>query len=178
MQFISNQPTDVPEGYLTGTYGRYNQAIIQGAVSGPLSETFKLRVSGIYDRDDGYLKNITPGQPDRGANNHWALRAIGQWDPSSDFSARLTLRYAQADKDRQAGIYSLALLEQLRGHLLQQRHPWFDRQRLHQSGDHPVAGRRSLEDRGHRRGLRRPQAVCRHAAAGRAAGCGRSRVDQ
>lgn len=108
VQFISNQPTDVMEGYLTGTYGRFNQTIVEGALSGPLADTFKLRVSGIYDRDDGYLKNITPGQPDRGANNHWALRAIGQWNPSSDFSARLTLRYAQADRERQAGLYSLA----------------------------------------------------------------------
>jgi iron complex outermembrane receptor protein len=108
VQFISNQPTDRFGGYVAGTYGRYNQTIVEGALSGPLSDQLKVRVSGIYDHDDGYIKNITPGQPDRGANNHWALRGIAQWEPSSDFKARLTVRYAQASKERQAGIYTLA----------------------------------------------------------------------
>ncbi len=108
VQFISNQPTDAFGGYLSGTYGRYNQTIVEGAISGPVSDQLSFRLSGIYDRDDGYIKNITPGQADRGANNHWALRGIAQWSPSSDFKARLTIRYAQADKERQAGIYTLA----------------------------------------------------------------------
>jgi iron complex outermembrane receptor protein len=108
VQFISNQPTDKFEAYLTGTYGRYNQTIVEGAVSGPLSDTVKVRLSGIYDHDDGYIKDITPGQPDRGGDNHWAMRGIIAWEPTSDFKAKLTLRYAEADKERQAGIYTLA----------------------------------------------------------------------
>jgi iron complex outermembrane recepter protein len=108
VQFISNQPTDKFESYVTGTYGSYNQTILEGAVSGPLTDTFKVRLSGIYDRDDGYIKDITPGEADRGANNHWALRGIALWEPSSDFKAKLTVRYAEADKERQAGIYTLA----------------------------------------------------------------------
>ena len=108
VQFISTQPTDHLDGYVSATYGRYNQAIIEGAVSGPLSETLSARIAGIYDRDDGYIHNITPGQPDRGANNHWALRSIIAWNPSSDFKAKLTLRYSEADKERQAGTYTYA----------------------------------------------------------------------
>jgi len=108
VQFISNQPGDRFGGYLNGTYGSYNQSIIEGAIGGPVSDQLKVRLSGIYNRDDGYIKNITPGQPDRGANNHWALRGIALWAPSSDFKAKLTLRYARSDKERQAGIYTLA----------------------------------------------------------------------
>jgi len=108
VQFISAQPTDKLDGYLSATYGRYNQTILEGAVSGPLSDTLTARIAGQYSRDDGYLKNITPGQPDRGADNHWALRGILKWEPSSDFKAKLTVRYTQADKERQAGVYTLA----------------------------------------------------------------------
>lgn len=108
IQFISNQPTDAFDGYVTATYGRYNQTILEGAVSSPLGENVAARISGIFDRDDGYIKNITPGQKDRGANNHWALRGILAIEPSSSFKAKLTLRYAQADRERQAGNYSLA----------------------------------------------------------------------
>jgi iron complex outermembrane receptor protein len=108
VQFISNQPTDTTQGYLTGTYGRFNQTILEGAVSGPITDTLKVRLAGNYDRDDGYIKDITPGQPNRGADNHFALRGIAEWDPSSAFKARLTVRYAEADHERQAGAYTLA----------------------------------------------------------------------
>ena len=108
VQFVSSQPTDTLSGYLSGTYGRYNQAIVEGAISGPIAEGLTARLAGIYDRDDGYIKAITPGEKDRGANNHFALRGIFQYAPTPDFKAKLTLRYAEADKERQAGIYSLA----------------------------------------------------------------------
>lgn len=108
VQFISNQPTDLAEGYLSATYGSFNQTILEGALSGPLAEGLSARVSGVYNRDDGYMKNITPGEKDRGANNHFALRGIVAMEPSDTFKARLTMRYAKADKERQAGIYSLA----------------------------------------------------------------------
>ena len=106
--FVSSQPTDTFEGYLSLTYGRYNQTIVEGAVSGPLGESLSARISGVYNRDDGYIRNITPGQKDRGANNHWAVRAIFALEPSETFKAKLTLRYARADKERQAGIYNYA----------------------------------------------------------------------
>lgn len=108
VQFISNQPTEETTGYITGTYGRYNQTIVEGAVSGKISDALTARISGQYDRDDGYIKDITPGQPNRGADNHWALRGILLWKPSPDFKAKLTVRYAEADHERQAGNYTLA----------------------------------------------------------------------
>ena len=107
VQFISAQPTENLDGYVSATYGRFNQVVLEGALSSALSDTLTARVSGQYTRDDGYIQNITPGQPDRGADNHWALRGIIQWKPSSDFKAKLTVRYAKADRERQAGIYSL-----------------------------------------------------------------------
>lgn len=108
VQFISNQPTDVPSGYITGTYGRYNQTIVEGALSGPLTDTLTARIAGQYDRDDGYIQDITPGQPNRGADNHWAVRGILLWKPNADFKAKLTMRYSEADHERQAGNYTLA----------------------------------------------------------------------
>jgi len=108
VQFISNQPTDHADGYVSATYGRYNQTILEGALSGPIAKDLTARISGQYDRDDGYIKNITPGQADRGADNHWALRAILKYAPSNAFKAKLTLRYAEADRERQAGNYTLA----------------------------------------------------------------------
>ena len=108
IQFISNQPSKTFGGYLTGTYGRFNQTLLEGAVYGPISDTLTARLSGSFDRDDGYIHNVVPGQPDRGADNHWAMRGIIAYEPNSNFKAKLTLRYSEADHERQASIYALS----------------------------------------------------------------------
>jgi len=108
VQFISTQPTDQTAGYLSATYGRFNEVIVEGALQGQIAKDFDVRVSGLYDRDDGYIKDVIPGQPNRGANNHWALRGIFKWEPSSDFKAKLTLRYTEADHERQGAMYALS----------------------------------------------------------------------
>lgn len=107
VQFISNQPSHDFGGYLSGTTGSFNQSVIEGALTGGLSDTLAARVAGIYDRDSGYIKNLLPGGKDLGGNNHWAVRGILQWDPTIDLRARLTVRYAGADGERQAGAYTL-----------------------------------------------------------------------
>ena len=106
IQFISTQPKDNTEGYLSATYGRFNETIVEGALQGQVAKDFDVRVSGMYDRDDGYLHNILPGGQNRAANNHWALRGIFKWSPSSAFTAKLTLRYTEADNERQAALYT------------------------------------------------------------------------
>ena len=108
VQFISTQPRADTEGYLSVTYGRFNQTTVEGALQGEVAKDLAVRVSGIYDRDDGYIKDVIPGQPSRGANNHWALRLIAKWTPSSDFTGKLTLRYTEADHERQAAMYTLS----------------------------------------------------------------------
>ena len=106
VQFVSNQPSKEFGGYVAGTYGRYNQTILEGAVTGPLGEKAGFRIAGIYNRDDGYIKNLVPGFKDVGANNHWALRGILALEPTDTLKAKVTLRYAKASKERQAGLYS------------------------------------------------------------------------
>lgn len=108
VQFISHAPTKDFGGYITGTYGSYNQTIVEGALSGSLADNLNGRVSGIYDRDNGYIKSIVPGIPDRGGNNHFAFRGIFEFLPADNIKAKLTLRYMKAPHERQAGLYSHA----------------------------------------------------------------------
>ncbi len=108
LQFISNKPTKEFEGYATATYGRYDQQIYEGAVSGPLTENLQGRLAAIRDRDTGYIKSIIPGQPDRGANDHYALRGILAWQPTDLVNVQGIFRFLRADRERQAGLYSVA----------------------------------------------------------------------
>jgi len=108
IQFISAQPKDDTEGFVSATFGRFNETILEGALQGQVAKNLDVRVSGLYDHDDGYIEDVIPGQPARGGNNHWALRGIFKWSPSSDFTAKLTLRYAESDHERQGAMYALS----------------------------------------------------------------------
>jgi iron complex outermembrane receptor protein len=106
IQFISHKPTKEFEGYLTGTYGRFHQQIFEGAISGPFSDQWQGRLAFISNKDDGFIKELSPGQKDRGANNHFALRGQLAWQPTDGTNANLIVRYLRANKERQAGLYS------------------------------------------------------------------------
>ena len=106
IQFISQKPTKEFAGYAAATAGRFGQMIIEGALSGPLSEHFQGRLAVYRNKDDGYMKSIVPGIQDRGANDHYAVRGAIAWQPNDRVDINLTSRYMKADKERQAGLYS------------------------------------------------------------------------
>ncbi len=106
IQFISNKPTKEFEGYIDLTIGRFNQVIVDGALSGPLSDSFQGRFAFIVNQDDGWMKSIVPGVPDRGGNDHYALRGTLAWQPGDATDVDLILRYLEADGETQAGLYS------------------------------------------------------------------------
>jgi iron complex outermembrane receptor protein len=106
IQFISQKPTREFEGYATATFGRFNQKIVEGAISGPFSDRWQGRLAFVSNQDDGFIKEIYPGQKDRGANDHYALRGQLAWQPTDGTNVNLILRYLRADKERQAGLYS------------------------------------------------------------------------
>jgi iron complex outermembrane receptor protein len=105
VQFISNKPTQELDGHVTASYGSFDQQIVDGAISGPFSERWQGRLAFISNKDDGYIEEISPGQEDRGANDHYALRGQLAWQPTEGTSANLIWRYLSAD-ERQAGLYS------------------------------------------------------------------------
>jgi iron complex outermembrane receptor protein len=106
IQFISREPTEEFEGYANLTYGSFNQVIIDGALSGSLSDTMQGRIAGIYNKDDGWMESIVPGVSDRGGNDHYALRGRLAWQPGDATDVNMIVRYLKADGETQAGLYS------------------------------------------------------------------------
>lgn len=62
VHLISRKPTNDFSANVSLQYGAYNQAIAEGAVSGPLSESVRARIALKYNRDDGWQKNVYNGQ--------------------------------------------------------------------------------------------------------------------
>ena len=111
-------PTDKFEviaraGYEFEAHEKQGQLI----VSGPLTDTVKVRLAGQWDAQDGFYDNIsTTGvrggrapdhdrlSPDKG----YMLRATVLWNPISQFDARLKINQVR-DKVTEAGAFQLAV---------------------------------------------------------------------
>ncbi|MFC3053784.1 TonB-dependent receptor [Kordiimonas pumila] len=71
VQVVTKKPTDTFEGYVQAGYGSFDDKRLEGAVSGPLADGVRGRVSFYYDKNDGWQKNLgIPG----GVN--WASRDV------------------------------------------------------------------------------------------------------
>jgi iron complex outermembrane receptor protein len=74
INLITKRPTDELDGYAQLTYGNYNALSVEGAVGGPIAgEKILARVSGKYDRRDGYGINEFTGK-DIDDRDAYALR--------------------------------------------------------------------------------------------------------
>ena len=80
------------------TYGNYNQYRIEAGVTGPVTEQIALRLDGVYNKRDGFLRDVVSG---RRINNRDRFLVRGQvlFQPSSDFSVRLIGDYAERKEE-------------------------------------------------------------------------------
>ena len=83
INYITKKPSQTAEGYLSASYGRFNDLKLEGAATAPLSDTVSMRLSGTSRHSDGFQKNLNP-----------ALERGGQ--AGSD-AARVQLRYQGDD---------------------------------------------------------------------------------
>jgi iron complex outermembrane receptor protein len=62
VHFVTNPPTETVEGYGELTLGSFSQRRFEGALGGPLGDNVRGRVSMLYDRDDGYMRERISGR--------------------------------------------------------------------------------------------------------------------
>lgn len=85
IQFLTRRPTADFEGYVTASYGSYDYYKIEGAVSGPISDSVRARLAGFVNGRDGWQKNTFAG----------GGKDFGDID--TNVGARLTLEFDLAD---------------------------------------------------------------------------------
>jgi len=84
----TRQPTDEWEGRATVGYENGPGGKLQGAASGPVSDTLKVRAAATYFKTEGHLRNYNTA--DRSAKE--------MADPVENFSGRLSFLYQPTDK--------------------------------------------------------------------------------
>jgi len=98
VKYHSADPTDEFEAYGEFTTGQFNLRRFEGAVSGPITDNLKARVSMLtYDRG-GDITNLVLNE-EKGEREWWGIRGIMDWTPTDNFTARLKYQRYEADSD-------------------------------------------------------------------------------
>ena len=59
---IMREPGDTLGGYAEIGYGSFNQIIARGSIDLPVTDTLSVKLSGYWQNDDGYVRNVTTGE--------------------------------------------------------------------------------------------------------------------
>lgn len=100
------QPSFTLKGLLSASYGNFKDASLKGYVTGPLSDTLAVALSGAYRNREGINTDLLRGGHDDGLRSH-LIRGKLLWRPSDSASLTLTGFYSEHDD---SGIYSGAPL--------------------------------------------------------------------
>ncbi len=80
------------------SYGRYNEFKIRGSVTGPLvGNKLAARLSGTFNRRDGVLDNVLPGEDDLNDKSTYSLRGKILYQPTADLTVKFTGDFVEED---------------------------------------------------------------------------------
>ena len=135
----SARPTEEPEGFGRLGYGRFNTAIFEGAVSGPLgSPALSARLSVLVQRRGDWVDNEHDGPTEvLGGYREMAGRLQFRWRPTSDLVTLINIH--GRDRDGSARMFRANVIEPDRGGLVK----GFSRDRI------AIDGRNSQELNAH-----------------------------
>lgn len=94
---ISRGPGSQTGGYLQGQVeGIYGSYTLEGALDVVPTDTLKLRVSGQYDNQAGFVENVTKDRREA-SGDRYVVRGIAVWEPSDIFSVRAKVQFSRLD---------------------------------------------------------------------------------
>jgi iron complex outermembrane receptor protein len=101
LSFRTNEPTKDFEGQVTAEYGNYDRARLTGVVNLPVSDTIATRFSALYDRYDGYGRNLLDGSR-VGGNETASFRGAVRAEVTPDLTWLVRGDYQRQRGDGQA----------------------------------------------------------------------------
>jgi iron complex outermembrane recepter protein len=104
VQLISAKPTKDFEGFFTATAESYRTFDTEGAISGPINDTVRARLSFTTLDGGGYLKNLNPLGRDTGEQNFRAVRAQIAADVGNAGELTLKWQYMRNLNDTSNGL--------------------------------------------------------------------------
>ncbi|MEI6643236.1 MAG: TonB-dependent receptor [Novosphingobium sp.] len=102
--FITTKPSKRWNGFADVSYSSYNDVRLEAAVGGPLSDRVRFRLSGGYEKADGWLQNSSLKTPNQYEKNSFGIRGQLEADLTDAFTARLSVSYDKSPRHRE-GTY-------------------------------------------------------------------------
>ena len=97
VHFISRKPTEELEGYANLELGSYDTRILEGAVSGPLSDRVRGRLAVKYHENDGFQTNQGPAGGKLAVTDRLAARGHLEFDFSDEVQLLLSVEVSDLD---------------------------------------------------------------------------------
>ena len=97
ISIVTARPTKELSGKVTASVAEKGEYHLNGTVSAPVSEKVGVRVSGFYNKDDGYIRNVTLGRKTNGYES-WGVRGKLEFD-LGPLNLLATADYSKNDAD-------------------------------------------------------------------------------
>lgn len=95
---VTAAPSYDSEGRIEVQYGNYDQKLVKAYVTGGLSDTFAMSLSGGWNKRDGYTDALDAGVPDLNDRDRFNVRAQALWEPTDRVTFRLIADYSEIDE--------------------------------------------------------------------------------
>lgn len=92
ISIVTKQPQFEFGGKAEVSLGNYDQRQVKATVTGPLSDTVAVRLSGSVNKRDGYATNVTTGN-DVNNRDRWSIRGDLLWVPTDQTQVRIIADY-------------------------------------------------------------------------------------
>ncbi len=106
LNIITKKPSFDFGAYGAATYGNYNYLRLEGGVTGPIAgDKLAAKLEGVYMKRNGFVKQVTPGEPDVNDRDRYLLRGQLLFEPNSDISLRLIGDYSKRSENCCAALF-------------------------------------------------------------------------
>jgi len=95
---VTREPQFEFGGSVEAVYGNFNQMVLKGDVTGPLTDTIAVSLDGNYNKRDGYVDVPNLGV-DINNRDRWSLRGQFLFEPTSDLKIRAIADYSRIDEE-------------------------------------------------------------------------------
>ena len=95
VRVILKEPAEEFGGYAEVGGGRFDRISARGSVDIPASENFRMKISGYYINDDGFVDNVTTGEDGLNYEENFGVRGALLWEPTDSASWNVALAYIE-----------------------------------------------------------------------------------
>ena len=97
VRVILKEPAEEFGGYAEVGGGRFDKITARGSVDIPAAENFRLKISGYYINDDGFVDNVTTGEKGLNYEENVGIRGAFLWEPNDNASWNAALAYIESE---------------------------------------------------------------------------------